>query len=154
MIKYGFLDFDDTTCIHTKHMRPEEFRKNKIDLVIDDKCGYYLNDCKSSKAMKNLLEELKVKSVPCYCLTWADHSGWVKPKKVFLDTMYPGCFEDVIVTSSREAKIEYIKLFAEAMGCGLDEILLVEDHPDTLNLALAEGISIMSAMEVTVRYDY
>lgn len=30
----------------------------------------------------------------------------------------------------------------------------LEDHPDTLNLALEAGITIMSTMEVTVCYDY
>lgn len=153
MIKYAFFDFDDTLCIHTKHMNPNESRKNWINALFNNKYDYYFNDCKPSRHMKNLLEELKKKNVPSFCLTWGEHSGWVKPKKAFIDARYPGCIKEVIVTSSREAKIEYIKLFAEAMKCDLNEILLVEDHPDTLNLALKEGISSMSAMETTVLYN-
>lgn len=146
--KAVFIDFDDTLCVRLVHEgNPEYYKK----MLIGDK-NYYINEAVFMPGVgcRNLLRKLRTADV--YCLTWADSDIVKTPKKAFIDFYFCGMIKDIIITGTREGKVKFMEMYADVNDIKHEDILLVDDHPDTRREAFNKGFGIMSASEVAVRY--
>lgn len=151
IVKYAFLDFDDTLCVWTEHDKDHE-RWFKY-MFREDPSYFAERKCYPLPGMDEMLRELNGNGVVCYGLSWMEYSFIAEAKTKWVHSVYgKSAVRYVIGTSSREGKIEFLKDFCTLGMVNRKEILLVEGHPITLNEARDEGFQIMSAAEVTVRY--
>lgn len=65
-------------------------------------------------------------------------------KEKFADVGFVGAYR----SDSADGKIDILKRIASERGLENDEILLIEDHPITINTARDAGFSAISIMEV------
>lgn len=146
--KAVFIDFDDTLCVRLVHEgNPEYYKK----MLVGDR-NYYINESVFIPGVgcRNLLRKLR--TVDVYCLTCADSDIAKTSMKAFIDFYFCGMVKDTVITGTREGKIKFMEMYADANDIKHEDILLVDDHPDTRREAFNKGFGIMSASEVAVRY--
>ena len=146
--KAVFIDFDDTLCVRLVHEgNPEYYKK----MLVGDR-NYYINESVFMPGVgcRNLLRKLR--TVDVYCLTWADSDIAKTSMQAFIDFYFCGMVKDTIVTGTREGKVKFLEMYANANDIRHEDILLVDDYPDTRREAFNKGFGIMSASEVAVRY--
>lgn len=144
----AFVDYDDTLCVRLLHEgNPEYYKK-----MLSGDRNYYINEAVFMPGVgcRKLLHELKHSKV--ICLTWATTDIVKIPKQAFLDYYFNGLVDDMVITGTREGKVKFMEIYAETYGIKHENILLVDDHPETRNEAFNKGFGIMSASEVAIRY--
>lgn len=152
-VKLVFCDFDDTACIHL-HMNVKAITSkewNKLNREDRENTYTDIAPCEPNYALSWFLQEY-LSGVEKKILTWHAMTGLVKARKVFCDKYYPGEFNDVVLLSRRECKIPYLIAEAERMHLKRSEILLIEDHPETLNEARKAGFPAINIGEIDSMY--
>lgn len=143
-----FIDFDDTLCVRMKHEGNPDYYKRMLEGDI----SYYLDRdvFLLGAGCKEMLEQIKDKRV--ICLTWATSDIVRVAKQAFLDHYLPGCISEMIIVGTREGKVTTMDLFANVYGIKNDDIILIDDHPDTRKEAHLKGFDIMSASEIPILF--
>lgn len=149
--KVVFIDFDDSAVIHIDHGKWDNFNK---DLWEGNENTYKLNErVVPLPGLMYLLKRFKVNHANVYCVTWAYTSLVVKPKTAALIKAYgEGMFKEVISVCSREYKIKLMREFCSEYGIDTSDVLVIEDHPDTVHESLEAGYTVMTPQEVSCRY--
>lgn len=150
-IKLIVLDYDDTLCIHIHNgvTRPSE--QDWDNLTKEAKENTYLDlvPCVPNKALKLFLDTYFEKTEK-HLLTWANTKRLIPARKAFIkkyyDTEY---FTKYEIAHTREAKLKYLLAVAEYRDLDKNEILLIEDHPSTLDEARDAGFMAISTAEIT-----
>ncbi len=150
-IKLAFIDFDDTAIVHLDHGVWRDFTESRLKGTGD---MYRLGKRTAPlPGMSNLLKQLKELKIPVFCLTVVDDSLIIKCKADVLDKAYgPGMFKDVIGVSSREGKMKFIKELRGEFLAAPCQVLIVDDHPDTVYEAIRKGMLTATPQEIVCRY--
>lgn len=149
-LKYVFIDYDDTLCVH---MRDKRGSSTWFKAMFTGDVNFYGEpDFCKLPGMERFLGKLKAYGCDVYGLTWADYSFTVDVKNAWVQKNYPGKIKSTIGVGCREKKVIFITEFMKMVECRPDEILVVDDHPDTLSEALDVGFQAMSASEVCGRF--
>ncbi len=150
-IKAAFIDFDDTAVIHL--IQGEWNNWFKECFTGNDKAYTIGERVAPMPGMKQFLDILAFNTIPIYCLTQANSSIVVVPKKKVLDTLYgEDMFNDVIAVCSRDFKVVMLQRFCTEFGFEPKEILVVDDNPHIRDQAVEAGFRYMSPQEVAYRY--
>ena len=155
-VKLVFCDYDDTACIHLCVGVCRPTQDEWLDLFNKDMENTYteLIPCVPNVALKWFLSS-HLKNIPKKILTWSDNTGLKNARKTFVDKYYPGEFDNVIISPARESKTICMSVLAQELELSNDEILIIEDHPSTLNEAKAAGFLAVSTAEINALYiDY
>lgn len=154
--KVVFFDFDDTLCVHLRLGLNEDTHAQWQKAMFEQDKEYYLDTsrCLAPKSMLSFIIQLFEGGVKCECLTWSSDCRVYEPKKNFLFHRYKNCFSNLFVTGTREGKIKFLKNYCENYGLSFDDILLIDDHPQTLADCRAAGIECISPVAVITYLDY
>lgn len=131
-IKFVFADYDDTLCfgysVEDDYTEHTAWRHSMLSGNTD----WYLDTNKygASCDIQDFLELCVSNSIPCNCLTCGGSNICYNSKKKFLDIEYP-CVDSLYIAGSREGKLKFVKGFCEVMNVGMNQILLIDDHPTT-----------------------
>ena len=149
-IKYVLCDYDDTVCIH-QHVgvkRPTHYQY--VQCCEDDVENYYTEiiPCVPNKALKwffeTYLHNVKSKDI----LTWSSYPGLVEARHQFLRKHYPNQFSDVYKVKAREFKYSFVAKYMRSWKIKPQEILYIDDHPDTLDEISNLGVQVLSTSEI------
>lgn len=148
-IKYTFVDFDDTACLHKwLEMVPQVAQAWQREMTLKS-LDWYIKDFYSvNPTLKILLEELKDAGSNIICVTWSDDTCNSVSKKSFIDIEYSGIFDDYLSAGTREAKVQIFKRYIDALNLDKNEVLIIDDHPSTLNECRKEGFYAISPVAV------
>lgn len=155
-VKLVVCDYDDTACIHLSIGVRRPTQDEWLDLFKKDKENTYteLIPCVYNVALKWFLSTY-FKGIPKSILTWSDNISLRNARKAFVDKYYPGEFNSILISSTREGKTSCMSVLAQELELSNDEILIIEDHPSTLNEAKAAGFLAVSTAEINALYiDY
>lgn len=155
-VKLVVCDYDDTVCIHLSIGVRRPTQVEWLDLFKKDKENTYteLIPCVHNVALKWFLSNY-FKGIPKSILTWSDNISLRNARKAFVDKYYPGEFNNILISSTREGKTSCMSVLAQELELSNDEILIIEDHPSTLNEAKAAGFLAVSTAEINALYvDY
>lgn len=146
-IRTAFIDFDDCAIIHLDHSHWDDWFKA---IFKGDGSVYKLNVRTAPlPGMNWLLKGLKAAGASIYCLTQSETSLVVKPKAQVLAEAYGSTmFDDVISTGTREEKIRLIKRYCKEFEIKPEEVLLVEDNPDTVAAGIETGLHVITPQEI------
>lgn len=150
-IKLIVLDYDDTLCIHLHNgvTRPSE--QDWDDLTKEAKENTYLDlvPCGPNKALKLFLDTY-FEHTEKHLLTWSNTKRLILARKAFIEKYYDTeHFTKYEAVPTREDKVHYLFLMAAYKGLCKNEILLIEDHPSTLNEARNAGFMAISTAEIS-----
>ena len=153
-IKVAFFDYDDTLCVH-RHIsvnRPEKSTWDKAILL--DVADWYSHPeyCVPQPAIQEFVTKLKGHGVKCHCLTWSNTNQLERARRKFLDENYNEAFDKIYIVGSREYKIDILENYVGLLHFKRDEILLVEDHPDTIYEARSKGFNALTVSEIVVEW--
>lgn len=150
-IKLVFCDFDDTICIHLSNNinRPteEEWSRARGEGFR----GIYTETCKDITVPNEFLHKwllTYVVDAEKYLLSWTEpcfldaklHYAVEK----FADVHFNGAYN----SQSADGKIKVLKQVASERGIDYKEILLIEDHPITIDSVRDAGFCAISTIEV------
>lgn len=155
-VKLVVCDYDDTACIHLSIGLRRPTQDEWLDLFKKDKENTYteLIPCVHNVALKWFLSNY-FKGIPKSILTWSDNISLRNARKAFVDKYYPGEFNSILISSTREGKTACMSVLAQELELSNDEILIIEDHPSTLNEAKSAGFLAVSTAEINALYiDY
>lgn len=150
-IQVAFIDFDDTLVIHLNRSQWSDWFEGCLNGLPDP----YLKNSRTAPmpGMKGLLSELADNNIPMFCLTWAWCSIVAKPKERVLDAYYgANIFEGVITTGTRQDKLRFIKRYCEEFCLEPNQVLVVDDHEDTVEECRDYGCKVMTPQEVCCLY--
>lgn len=150
-IKAAFIDFDDCAVIHHDHGNWDDWWRSCYEGKDD---AYKIGErVFALPGLTNLLKDLHELGVNVDFLTWSNTSIIVIPKTKVLGKLYGlNMFDHVISVCSREYKIEFIKQFCNEYALAPQEVLVVDDHPETVGEALKEGYLVATPQEIVCRY--
>ena len=97
--------------------------------------------CRPLPCVKKFASSLKAEGVKLYVLSTVFSEYEPAAKKKFIDTHYPGLFEEYIFVPEDLQKVDAILRTAEEYGCSPQECVLVEDTYNTLLAAYPHGIT-------------
>ena len=153
-MKVVFFDYDDTLCIH-KNFSGTGWSSGWWDAVLDDNYKYYMDTerCAPNPVLQDMCKIFKRNRTLCHILTWADCNGMQEARWRFIHQYYPDIFKKLFIMSSREGKLVFLERYAAHYGIKKEDILIIEDHPVTLEECLKAGFSAMSASEACYLVD-
>ena len=145
-IRYAFIDVDGV--LSAPEYMDEETKEAVIGFT-DEGWENYLNEegayayryCKPVPQMKEYLSKLKEKKVMIFVLSSVMNETEKQAKILFLDQNYPNLFRDHFFVKNDEAKIRFMKRFAELNQAYYSECLFIDDTYDLLLKAHNEGIT-------------
>lgn len=149
-IRLCFMDFDDTICLITdRNPNPDYCRA-----MIEGDKSYFKGPHRAiGKGIPEFINYCKDKGIKLYGLTyshsniiWRAEMGWIR------DTFGEDKFEDLIISSTREYKIEILKMFSEVYKLGRSQILFVDDAVDITDKAFDAGFCVASPQEIALIY--
>ena len=150
-IKLIVLDYDDTLCIHIHNgvARPSEQDWDTLTQEAKENTYTDLVPCVPNKALKLFLDTYFANTEK-QLLTWA-HNKRLMPARIafikkYYDTEHFTKYESVPI---RAAKLDYLLAAVKYRNLDNREILLIEDHPHTLNEARDAGFMAISTVEIT-----
>lgn len=152
-VKYVLCDYDDTACIHLYINKTRPTDEEWVALCEEGQDNTYTDiiPCRSNPALawflSNYFHETEKQIV-----TWSISTKLTNARKIFVDQHYPEEFREVVVLNNREEKIKYMIDLGKKCGVNRDEILLIEDHPQTLNEAKERGFLGLTTAEINVLY--
>lgn len=145
-----FMDFDDTLCIRTKRTPNKDYYKSMISRDSD---FYVRSGRKVGSGMIEFASQCKLRTIKLYVLTWSNSNLCYHAEKKWLDDAFSkGVFEDVLIASSREYKIEVMKIFSDVKDVPRSGILFVDDVPEILDKAYNEGFCVASPQEIALQF--
>lgn len=151
-IELVIFDFDDTLCIHINHGDWINYHKHLLERnVIND----YLNtdNCVPMPYMKEFIYKCMESKLKRICLTHAPYDYVMGAKKEFLDFYYgKDAMNDFYCCGRREDKVGFIRTYCNSFYMNPSSVLVVEDHPTTLEEVKQMGCRIMTPQEVAARY--
>lgn len=148
-LKCVCYDFDDTIVGWT------EVRNRKAS-VFDENClekkNWYVShrDCyEPIDFMKKFLKIMHPRTERMFCISWIDWSGpyWMK-KEIVEEILGNDLCDDLLAAGTREMKVEILKKLCKCYGYKPENILLVDDHPDTCVDAREAGFCTISPIGV------
>lgn len=153
--KVIFFDFDDTLCIHLRLMLNDDTHKAWQAAMFEQDKGFYLNSKShvAPKKMVSFVNKVRDAGIECFCLTWSSDNRVVTPKTEFLKHHYGSCIENLYAAGSREYKLKLVMEYCAHYGISLDDVLLVDDHPNTLNEFRNAGIECISPVAILTCYE-
>lgn len=98
------------------------------------------DDCKPVMPVKRYAEGLKAAGAKLFVLSVSQSEGESLAKEHFIETHFPGLFQEVIIVDNNPAKIEVIHKYAENEGVTLSQCELVEDTYSNVLMANNNGI--------------
>lgn len=152
-VRFILCDYDDTACVHIHIDTARPTQKEWENLSSEDKADTYINivPCKPNPALAWFLNKY-FHETEKQILTWAYSYRLIEARKRFVDLHYPNEFSEIVVLKSREEKVKYMEALAKSYGFSRDEVLIIEDHPDTLHEAKIAGFQGLTTAEINVMY--
>ena len=153
--KVIFFDFDDTLCIHLRLMLNDYTHNAWQSAMFEQRTDFYSNSDShvAPKKMISFVRKVKDAGIICHCVTWSSDNRVAVPKSEFLKYNYGECIENLYVAGSREYKFKLVTEYCKHYDVSLDEVLLVDDHPDTLNEFRKAGIECISPVAILSCYE-
>lgn len=155
------FDFDDTLCIHpacTQNCFNADSHSVYCKAVLtgDEKFYSVTQPKLASKVLNEFIKLCTEKGIMQKVLTWGHYITIpsIRARLNFLKENYDCVFEekDIIYSGTRERKLAVLKDLAGIYCLGKYQILLVEDHPQTLEDVRVEGFNAISVSELYALY--
>lgn len=134
-MKYLFVDFDDTLCIHPEPIKTENFMFEEKK----DACQKFYGGSRLNIELLDYLEHFKAEGVEIILLS-ACNSKMLEIKKEWCKVNCPNIFDDYIGSSVDLTKTEIIKAYASFKKENLLEMALIDDNENELQEATMAGI--------------
>lgn len=150
-IKLVVLDFDDTLCIHLHkgYVRPSDADWDALIKYNNDDTYIDRVPCGPNKPLRKFLNKY-FNDTDKMMLTWASSDALIRARIKFIKKYYKtDHFIDYAYVPNRNDKIEYLRMLRFGMTLLPHEILVIEDHPSTLNEARDAGFMALSTAEIT-----
>lgn len=141
-MKYIFVDFDDTLCIH-----PEPI-KTELHMFEDVKkaCEHFYHRSKVNLELIDYLEHFKEEGSYIILLS-ACNSKMLEIKKEWCHQKCPSIFDDYIGSSVDLSKSDIIKAFADHKNEDILDMTLIDDSDKDLSEATRIGIPAVDAKD-------
>lgn len=145
-IRYAFIDVDGV--LSAPAYMNEETGEQVIGFS-DEGWGRYLEEegaysyryCKPVPQMKEYLSRLKEEGILVFVLSSVMNDTEKQAKILFLDRNYPQLFREYFFVKKDDAKVRFMKKFAELNQAYYSECLFIDDTYDLLLKAHNEGIT-------------
>ena len=149
-IEMCFIDFDDSLAVRVNREPEPDYHDS---MVMGDWRFFDRVKRAIGKGMVEFTKTLHTNKALIFVLTWGNSSLRRKAELEWCNhRLGDDVIEDVIVTSSKEYKIEVLTQFANAYNMDRNKILLIDDIPDTLDRAYEAGFSVASPQEIALIY--
>lgn len=149
-IKVVFADFDDTICVHLRSLYDDKQSLDWRKAMYTGDVSWYLN-----KELFAVQEDVKTFLLLCVArgivvnaLSCSDSNIVYLAKLNFLDTNLPSVCDNLYITTNRESKLDLVKHWCEVYNVSLNEVLVVDDHPDTQHDMRNSGIHSVSPITI------
>ncbi len=133
-----FVDFDNTLCLHMNRINYAD--SNLLFGDSETACEKWFKHSIVNETLIEYLEEQRLRNTVIILLSDSG-STQLEAKKLWVEqNCPPQLFSRIVATSIDCGKLLYIKSYMTYMGLSAQDILLIDDTPDTYNTASVRGI--------------
>lgn len=153
-IKVVFADFDNTVCVHLNPHRDINLDTAWRNAMYTGNEDWYLEEdlYRVQDNVRAFLTMCKYCGASIYGLSQHESNIVYKAKRKFLDVKLPDVFDELYLTARRCDKVEFIKAWCSAFEISLSDVLMLDDHPETLYEARNAGINAISPITIATVY--
>ena len=134
-------DFDDTLIdwLDIDSHNADAVTWDKQHLITEDWYDKHRDRFRPNKDMQEFFAMWSNKVNTCYVLSWRDTNISLPSLEKIVEEFYPNIFRKVLISGTREAKVDVLKSIEQAHDVSFSEILLIDDHPETRHEIRALG---------------
>ena len=153
-VKVAFFDFDDTLCVH-RYLNVNRPTRDEWDkAIVTGSKDWYSNTkyCVPQPAIQAFVHTMAKNNVVCHCLTWSELNLLEGARRKFLDEHYDKIIDKIYITGSRDGKLKVMDKYVNLLGYKPEELLLIEDHPVTIDECRKAGYSVLTVSELVMEW--
>lgn len=142
-----FVDWDNTFCLEEVIDRPKWFEEAWEHAKVIRDTSWYKLPCFTMNAKLGLyLMECRDAGTHIFGLTHMVDSTDLPVKKAYCDAHLPGVISELFGSCTRRDKVDVMDRVCKVYGYKRENVLLIDDHPETLHDAAYAGYKVLNTV--------